>query len=56
MHKVERNEEENKGNIFVEGIRGWKWLFSKMKGKKKEPEVSSQPQTPQPQQVTQNGS
>lgn len=53
MHKVERNDE--KSNIFVEGIRGWKWLFGKMrKNKKNEPQQIQQPA--QPQQVSQDGS
>jgi hypothetical protein len=55
MHKINKNEDEN---VFTQGIRGWKWLFGKMKGKKKEEkEESNQPKIiiQNPQGLNNNG-
>jgi hypothetical protein len=46
VHKIQK--EEQKGNIFQEGIAGWKMLFG-LFGKKKE-QPQQQPQQQQPQQ------
>ncbi len=52
MHKV--GEDGNQGeNFFVTGLRGWQYLFSKLKGKKKEDTSQNQQANPQPQQTQQ---
>jgi hypothetical protein len=42
LHSLEREEEQQSGNLISEGVAGWKMLFNAIKRKKPE-EQQSQP-------------